>query len=97
MKTVKTYEDFVNGAEGAEGTENTEAPKQAVSEKCWEALKECYEMAKNEMKSFNESEDKEEIAEKWLGEYAKVNEAMMKELMKECEGIMAGPAQPGQA
>ncbi len=95
MKTVKTYEDFVNGAEGAENAEA--APKQAVSEKCWEALKECYEMAKNEMKSYHESEDKEEIAEKWLGEYAKVNEAMMKELMKECEGIMAGPAQPGQA
>lgn len=94
MKTVKTYEDFVN-AETAENKE--EAPKKAVSEKCWEALKECYEMAKNEMKAYHESEDKAEIAEKWLGEYAKVNETMMNELVKECEGIMAGPVQPGQA
>lgn len=93
MKAVKTYEDFVNGAEGS----NEPAAKQAVSEKCWEALKECYEMAKNEMKSYHESEDKNEIAEKWLGEYAKLNKTMMNELLKECEGIMAGPAQPGQA
>lgn len=93
MKTVKTYEDFVNGEEGS----SEEAAKKAVSEKCWEALKECYEMAKNEMKAYHESEDKEEVAEKYLGEYAKLNEAMMNELAKECEGIMPGPAQPGQA
>ena len=96
MKAVKTYEDFVKGAEVAEDSHEPTS-KQAVSEKCWEALKECYELAKNEMKSYHESEDKAEVAEKYLGEYAKLNEAMMNELMKECEGIMAGPVQPGQA
>ena len=95
MKAVKTYEDFVNGASGEEKTEA--AAKQAVSEKCWEALKECYETAKNEMKAYHESEDKEEIAERWLGEYAKLNETMMNELAKTCEGIMAVPVEPGQA
>ena len=96
MKAVKTYEDFVKDAEVAESSHEP-ATKQAVSEKCWESLKTCYEMAKKEMKSYHETEDKSEIAEKWLGEYAKLNETMMKELAKECEGIMAGPAQPGQA
>ena len=95
MKTVKTYEDFVKGGETVES--NEAAPKQTVSEKCWEALKECYETAKNEMKTYHESEDKEEIAERWLGEYAKLNETMMNELAKTCEGIMAVQVDPGQA
>lgn len=92
MKSVKTYEDFVKDESTSMNTN-----KRAVSEKCWEALKECYEKAKNEMNAYHESEDKEEIAEKWLGEYAKLNEAMMSQLAKECEGIMAGPSQYGQA
>ena len=96
MKAVKTYEDFVKEA-GEDPTKKKTEEKTCVSEKCWESLKTCYEMAKKEMKSYHETEDKSEIAEKWLGEYAKFNETMMKELAKECEGIMAGPAQPGQA
>jgi hypothetical protein len=94
MKAVKTYEDFLKEPLSPE---KQEAPKQAVSEKCWEALKECYEMAKKEMKAYHENENKEEVAENYMTEFAKCNEAMLDELTKECEGIMAGPVQPGQA
>ena len=94
MKAVKTYEDFLK--EPSSSAKQTPS-KQAVSERCWEALKECYEMAKNEMTAYHKSEKKEEVAEAYMAEFAKCNEAMMNELVKECESIMAGPAQPGQA
>ena len=51
----------------------------------------------NESFSICACEKKEEVAEAYMAEFAKCNEAMMNELVKECESIMAGPAQPGQA
>ena len=51
-------------------------------------------MAKNEMKAYHESEKKEEVAKTYMAEFAKCNEAMMNELVKECEKISKGPAQP---
>ena len=45
----------------------------------------------------DKKQKKEEVAEAYMAEFAKCNEAMMNELVKECESIMAGPAQPGQA
>jgi uncharacterized protein (DUF111 family) len=86
MKTVKTYEDFVKNAESP--AEVKEA-KSCISEKLAEALKECYEAAKNEMKAYHESENKEEIAEKWCNEYNKMVEECNEGLLKECEAIMA--------
>ncbi|MFM2009865.1 MAG: hypothetical protein RLZZ479_255 [Bacteroidota bacterium] len=78
---VKRFDDFIK-------EKDTSKTKNAVSEKCWEALKNCYESALNEMKEYHNSKDKEEIAEKWLGEYANLNEAMISELAKECESMM---------
>lgn len=84
MKTVKTYEDFVKNTE-----EPVKEEKSCVSEKLAEALKECYEAAKNEMKAYHESENKEEIAEKWCNEYNNIVKEYNEALLKECEGMMA--------
>lgn len=81
MGEVKNFNDFIKEKDNG-------SVKNAVSEKCWESLKKCYESALSEMKEYHNSEDKEEIAEKWLGEYANLNEAMMYELAKECEMVM---------
>jgi len=91
MKTVKTYEDFVKNAE-----EPVKEEKSCVSEKLAEALKECYEAAKNEMKAYHESENKEEVAEKWCNEYNKMVNECNEALVKECE-IMMGPSQEVKA
>ena len=85
MKTVKTYEDFVKNTDAPV----KEASKSCMSEKLAEALKSCYEMAMNEMKEYHESENKEEVAEKFCNEYNHAVKEYTESLLKECEGMMA--------
>ena len=56
MKTVKTYEDFLEKP----SEESASETKSCVTEKCWESLRKCYETAKDEMTVYHSSKDKED-------------------------------------